>query len=678
MDLKWIRFAEKHTTFFCFLAGLALAFAVSPLEAFAQETNGTDLDLPSLEQLMSAEVTSVAKKEQTLSATPAGVYVVSSEDIAASGERNIPDLLRIVPGLQVAQMDENKWAVSARGFNGWWNNKLLVLVDGRSVYTTLFSGVFWDQIDLPLDEIDRIEVIRGPGAALWGTNAVNGVVNIISKKAQNTHGNLLTAGAGSHEPGSVGVRTGGEIKSNLDYRFSGNYGDHQGLMPAPSFDSSNFQQQAGAGFRLDWGLRNGTLVAIGNILRGSSGGLRSNIDNIERGAVSVEKGTTETTGTDLLLRWTHETSSGEAFTLQASHAWLDRASKQLSYRVHTVDVSLEHRFRWGLRNEFVWGAANRTTTDKVVGGAGLSFVPVHDLYHMSSVFLQDDATLVPHRLAVTIGAKIERDSHRNPDLMSTARVLWTPSRSQSLWAAVSQAERVPSRTDRGLEFRSPPLPDADGVNIIVEAHGSPSIVSEEVLSAEIGYRMQQRRFSFDVAAFHNFYDNLRTSEPGQPFITTTAGSTNLILPSTFGNKASAETYGAEISTHVVLTPRWKLTANYALLRIQIHRVEGGLDPQVELDEGRTPRHQVGFRSSFDIGRGLKLIPSTYYVGALSKVAVPSYVRLDLHLSWQLQENVALSLMGQNLLRARHLEFADQVSASVEQRRNVFGQISWRF
>lgn len=656
-------------------AALALGMVVSMGGALAQ-SSGPGLSDISLEELMNIEVSSVSRKQQKLSEAAAAVYVITGDDIRRSGAGSIPEALRMAPGLQVAQIDANKWAVSARGFSGRSSNKMLVLIDGRSVYNLLYYGVYWDQNDVLLEDVDRIEVIRGPGATMWGANAVNGVINIITKSSQETQGALISSSVGNLDRPSAAFRVGGRAGERVTYRTYTKYTKRGNMATASGADAHDGWNSLRGGGRVDWEI-NGrdSFTAQGDVYRGTAN--ESAYDTFPlvgiRPAVPVQ---VRTSGGFGMARWNRVLSERSTLAVQAfvdrqrRREWLGGAD------LLTADVEFQHRLSFANRHDLMWGGGYRHSLSRaeIVPGSRFRLDPLRRNDHLFSVFVQDEITLVPDQLLLTIGSKFQHNSYTGLEIQPSLRVAYLPSPQQALWGAVSRAVRTPSRAESDL-YVEYPLPGGPTA-AVGRLTGNPNNRSEAVVSYEAGYRNQPwKHVSVDLAGFYSVYTHLIGAQALAPEFQLSPVR-RLVVPSMFTGGDSARTWGAEIAATISPIPKWKLHANYTWMNLRyVNRRSQvvGLDPA-----NSAPRGQVQLRSGVDLSRRLNWDGAVYYVSALGG-SVPSYVRLDTRLGWRLTEQLELSVVGQNLLDGRHLEFLpeDYVLAS-QIRRAFLVRLLWIF
>ena len=660
--------------FLCALLFVSLAGAVRA------QKRSTDLTSVSIEDLLQMRVTSVSREQEPFSASAAAIFVITQEDIRRSGATSIPELLRMVPGLDVAQIDANKWAISSRGFNGRFANKMLVLMDGRTVCSPLFSGVYWDVQDTLLEDIERIEVVRGPGATLWGTNAVNGVINIITKRAGDTQGGLMTAGGGNQERGLAAIRYGGKIRDRAYYRFFAKYFDRN--------DSLNSNSQAAAdgwnilrgGFRTDWTLSGrDSLTVQGDFYNGSAGETVPELVSLSPPVVRLLNDRNHLVGGNVLARWNRTFSPRSDATLQFYYDRSDRRDIEGGEIRHTADFDFQHHILLGSRHNIVWGLGYRFTTDQTVGSLTVSFNPSSRGDNLFNAFVQDEILLVPDRLRLTLGTKFEHNDYSGSEIQPNIRLLWTPHSRHAIWAAVSRATRSPARADAGLRANLAAFRGVGGTTTVLSLFGNPQFENEKVLATELGYRAQwSKRLSVDLAGYYNVYERLRVAELGTPFFESSPSPAHLVIPSVFQNALHGNTHGIEVAANWNLTSRWKLSSGYTWLQADLRGPAGvTLRPALGVN---APQQQWNLRSYLNLPGNLEFDSSLYYVGRLSSMAIPGYTRLDTRLGWRATESFEISVVGQNLLKIQHFEFnssSDVVSAT-QVKRSVFGKLTWRF
>lgn len=493
-------------------------------------------------------VTSVAKRPQQLFETAAAVYVITPEDLRRSGVTTIPEALRMVPGMQVARIDANKWAISARGFNGRFANKLLVLMDGRSVYSPLFSGVFWDEQDTLLEDIARIEVIRGPGAALWGANAINGVVNIITKRANETQGTLVETGAGMEERGFGATRYGGKLADKAYYRIYAKYFKRDNYIAPSGIEAADDWDVLRGGFRLDWETTSQNVLTLqGDIYDGKAGQTYTTLA-LSQPFTQTVNNNIDTAGGNILARWRHMPSETSDLFLQMYYIRAERNNPSLLGQVlDTVDIEFQHHLRFGKRHQIDWGLGYRFNYSDTRASIELVLNPNKRSYDQFSAFIQDEITLVDDRLRLTLGSKFEHNDFSGLEVMPNTRLLWMPEDRHTVWTSISRAVRLPSHLDHDARFNERILPDDPFA--LVSLFGNENFDPEELLAFELGYRVQPtRRLFVDITAFYNLYDRLRTIEPRMPFQEISSFPSRFVLPFVTDNKMEGEIYGVELAT----------------------------------------------------------------------------------------------------------------------------------
>jgi len=654
---------------------LAACCSTASLAASGPEPR-IDLTELSLAELMQLEVTSAAKTAQSLREAAAAVFVISREEIRRSGVTSIPEALRLAPGVQVARISSNAWAVSARGFNGRFANKLLVLMDGRTLYNHLFSGVFWDIQDTLLEDIERIEVIRGPGAALWGANAVNGVINIITRSAAETQGTLLAAGGGSEERGFAGARQGGRLGPETFLRLYGKVFERDGSEKLTGGAGADDWRMRRAGFRLDAEPASADAYTLqGDIYAGRIGETFI-VPTLSPPYSREFDEDTDVSGGNLLGRWRRTFSADSDLALQL---YFDRALNHdaiTGQARNTYDLDFQHRFLWGDRQGLLWGFGYRYYEDDTRPGLTTSFDPENGHESLLRGFLQDDITLIAERLRLTLGSQFEHNDHTGFEIEPTVRLLWTPRPDQTFWGAVSRGIHTPSRAEDGIRIDQFTLPGSPPT--VVALTGDRDVEAEELLAWELGYRGQWTpRLAVDLAAFYNRYRNLVTVDPGDPFLEAEPPPLHAVLPLVGGNRMRGESYGVELAADWRPRPGWRLQATYSYLQLLL---QTDADPLFKELARTAPHHQGSLRSSFDLPRGVELDLWLRCAGNLPAPAIPSYLTLDARLAWSPWRDLELALIGQNLLDGAHPEFASEKldAATMEVERGVYGKITWQF
>jgi iron complex outermembrane receptor protein len=603
----------------------------------------------SLEELSQIEVTSPGRKIEKLSNVAAAVFVITQDEIRRTGVRSIPEALRLATGLQVAMFNNGSWPISARGFNTTSANKIQVFMDGRSLYTPLFGGVFWDAQNTVIEDIDRIEVIRGAGGTLYGGNAVNAVINIITKNSHDTQGGLVVAGGGAAERGFGTVRYGGTFRKNTTYRVYGNYFNRDSLALLNGGDAKDPNQMGQGGFRVDTQLTAADDVTVqGDLYSGDAGILN-------RPDISIHGG-------NLLGRWTHRFKGGSDLQLQT---YYDRSSRLVPRQIdevrNTYDVDLQHHFRAGARHDIVYGlgyrASNNSTHDQLV----LFFEPSGAHLGLFNFFAQDEIALSADTLHLVVGSKFENFSRSGWSAQPSVRLIWNPRPSQAVWSAISRAVRIPTLFDQDLRIT--------GGTPQVLIRGNRDFEREGLVSYELGYRfLALQRVFVSISTYYNRYDNLRSQESLSP----------IGFPILLDNKLKGNTYGVEITARYQVLEWWRLAANYTNLQKNLSLEPGSTDRSGGAQEGFDPRNQFSLRSSMDLPNKLELDFWARHVSTLrlpSPPNVPAYTVFDVRLGRRFGENLELAVVGRNLPDRRHLEFGP-VGELV--RRSLYVTTAWRF
>jgi iron complex outermembrane receptor protein len=645
-----------------------------------------DLTQKSLEDLMNIGVTSVSKKEQKTSQVAAAIFVISQEEIQRSGALNIPDLLRMVPGLEVAQIDAGKWAISARGFNGQYSDDLLVLIDGRTVYNSEFAGVLWDSQNLPLESIERIEVIRGPGAAVWGSNAVNGVINIITKSANDTQGGFVTAGGGNTGQGPDSFRYGGKARSLGVYRV---YAEGFHINSLPALSGGNGQDDwrlVHGGYRTDTAISvKDTLSTEGEVYQGNAGEIATTIASLAPPVNATLAMRDRYFGWNQLARWNRTISPHSETSLQVYFDRTKRGDPTYSIGLNTFDIDFQHHISWGMRQDVVWGLGYRVSSDDVSTTQRISATPQKSLSQLYSSFAQEEIAICPDSLHLTVGARLEHNIYTGFNFETSARLAWTPSSKNMLWSAVSGADRTPARFDTTIRVNYAAYPGSVQTGylpVLVSLFGDPNYKNERLTAFEAGYRNAwTSRLSVDLTAFYDHYRNLETVEPQAASVEINPAPTHLLISSAFGNGLYGETHGIEVFANWKPLGNWTLSPGYAFYVAHLHTTVDSLDTSTVLGtQGGSPDHQAQLRSSVSLSPKLQWDASAYFVNRLPAQSIPSYTRLDSSLIWRTGEHASISLVGQNLLKKSHPEYAgpDSSVQSSLMKRSAYARISWSF
>ncbi|MFZ6734166.1 TonB-dependent receptor plug domain-containing protein [Undibacterium sp. Ji42W] len=627
----------------------ALLLLLSPVSALALEGDA-ELPVLSLEQLSEVVITSLSRQEERLGNAAASIYIISAAEIARSGARSLPEALRLAPNLQVSRVDARNYAITARGFNSAFENKLLVLIDGRSIYSPLFSGVFWDAQDVLMADIERIEVISGPGATIYGANAVNGVISIITKSAKDTQDGVLGFVGGSKDRVG-GFRYGGELFDKGYYRIYAKATEVDDTFTAAGGNTHTGFRRLQAGFRSDWLIRNYGISLSGDAYSGELGQTSTADIHISGANLTGALNSKLDNGSDLHL--------GVIF----DHTERNQPNA-FAERLGTVDLQAQHNLHLGDTHRFSWGGAYRYSSDRISNGQGFGFLPGDLSMHWGSVFAQDEIA-IDKRLKVTIGLKSEHNNYTAWEHLPNVRLAWMPDQSKLIWTSLSRTVRAPSRIDR--DFYSPTNPPV--VNSIPQfgIAGGPDFQSEVAKVLEIGYRAQlDNGFSYSLTAFTSRYDSLRTLEPQ-----TSGGAV-------FQNMGEGRTRGLEAWWRWQPVSKWRLSGGLVVQNITTQLKAGSKDSSASSGlANNDPRRHWTLRSSSDLSQNQQLDVSLRYNSELSNPAVPAYYEMDAQWSWRVRPDVDVALIGQNLLHATHTEFGGLAGRSVFDRA-VLLKISKRF
>jgi iron complex outermembrane receptor protein len=631
------------------LVAIAGAFgALIGAPARADDSSTGALKKLSVEELLTLDVTSVTKTAEPLSAAPAAIYVITHDDAVRSGATSLPEVLRLAPNLQVVQLSPSNYTITARGFSGNvadqnFSDKLLVLIDGRSVYTPLYSGVYWDAQDVPIDNIERIEVISGPGATLWGANAMNGVINIITRSAADTHGATIDAGAGNLEKG--GSAQFGDQLGGASYRVYAKAFERKSLDTPAGMSADDGWTRAQAGFRSDWSPGADSLMLSGDVYRANERQLGSPDLDIS--------------GVNLLARWQRRLSADSSLQVQAFYDQTQRFNGVGSggFVLNTYDLELQHSFPLGGTNGVVWGVGERVNTYDITNTASLLFIPEHRALTLTNVFAQDTWAIAP-RLKLTIGLKLEDDPYTGTTPLPSARLSWGVSDSAMLWTAVSRAIRSATPFDRDV---------AEYLGNTLFLVGGPEFRPEKLTAYELGYRgTPLPGVTLSVSTFYNVYDDLRSIEINPV----------TLLPLQWGNLMHGDTYGGELWLNYQLTDFWRWTITYNELREHLAFRSGSSQLLGVAQAGDDPRRQASLRTSVNVTPAITFDADLRYVSSLPNPAVSGYQELNLRLGWHITRNWEASLAGANLLHAHHVEYTVPPSDAIS--RSAFADVRYRF
>ncbi len=630
-----------------------------------------------IEDLLRTQVTSASKRPESLTDTATAVFVITAEDIKRTGARNIPEALRMVPGIQVSQLDANKWIISARGFGELFSNKLLVLMDGRSVYTPLFSGVFWDVQDTVMEDIDRIEVIRGPGATLWGANAVNGVINIITKSTADTRGALVSLEGGSYDPVIATARYGGEIGKTGGYRIYLKGADHDKFPMTDGADGKDDWDMVQGGFRVDLEPKPDRRIRVQGDIQSGNEGVAYSLPGFQ-GMESFGTDFNTFTG-NLLTKWEGDFSNGNQVFLQMYWDYTEKDLLVIDEKRTTFDLDFQYVWTASPVHDVVWGLGYRVSSDEIESSQFAYFHPAERTTELFSAFIQDEIALVENRWWLTVGSKFEHNDYSGFEVQPNIRMRWKTSNDQSFWASVSRAVRTPARADHDLTIMTVASLDSSGNLVAGTIEGNPDFKAEELVAYEAGHRCRPfRRLSLDTALFYNVYENLRSLEVGAPYFSTFSDSL-LLAPNYITNALSGKAYGFELLATLQTADWWKLAFGYSLLKMSFDA-----DPDIRITSKKFiqddyPQHMVQVRSYMDVWENVSLDGEFYFMDELGNQPVDAYIRFDLRLGWKISESFDLSLNVENLTDSRHKEYASIVNIiGTEVPRRFFAKLTWNY
>lgn len=668
-------------------AGLGLAGLLLPLlpkaQAYVGPPDATDQTSPaalknlSLEELSQIEVTTPSKEPVRAFRTAAAIFVITGEDIRRSGATCIPEALRLAPGVEVARIDSNTWSIGIRGFGSNLTRSVLVLIDGRTVYTPLFDGTYWDAQDTMMEDIDRIEVIRGPGGTIWGPNAVNGVINVITKSAKDTQGALVSAGGGNFEQGFLNARYGGGNGSNFNYRVYG-----KGFTRGPEYhsDGQNYDdwRSAQAGFRMDWEKdKRDTFTLQGDIYDEEAG------ESVVASSYTPPYSQTinanaQLSGENVVARWERIMNDGSDMHVQAYWDRTNRQSANFAEIRNTLDVDFLQRRRLPFRQELSWGVGARVDPiDDTEVVSGLQFLPLKRTDYLFTGFVQDEIALVDQRLSLIVGTKVLRTNFTAVAPEPSARLLWTPSEKQTIWAAFTHALRTPSDSEEEFYLLGLIQVLPNGTPYFARFNPNPQFAPEQLNGTELGYRrLLGPKLYVDIAGYYNHYHNLFSEDLiGAPYLETDPQPTHYLLPAQFANGLLAYSKGVEIAPEWRPASFWRLRGTYSYLHLDVYKSAHSRDVEDPATvSGASPQQQVSIQSAFDLSRNLQLDLAYRYVSALPGLGTPAYSTGDARLGWQFRRPLELSLVGQNLFQPWHVEYGGIPGIGIV--RSFYARLTW--
>jgi len=661
------------------LAALAALCAAAGGYAGAAAAEPAELLDLSIEELANLRITSASRIEESLHDTPAAVFVITADDIRRSGVTSIPEALRLAPGVEVARRTAYEWSISIRGFNSDLSNKLLVLIDGRTIYSPLFAGVFWDAQDTLLEDVERIEVISGPGGTLWGANAVNGVINIITKGAPDTAGGYAELTGGDEERVIAGFRYGGTIGENIAARGYLKHVDRDSSLAFDGSDSVDAMRMSRAGFRLDWDARGTDRYMVqGEAYQGDTDGVFADTFTIGTLPASTFEDEVDISGAHLLGRWERQFANGSDVQLQAYYDYTRRdIPNTYDEERATFDLDFQHHVRPSERQDLLWGLTYRESSDRIDNTLFASFVPASRNMRRYGAFIQDRIALSPERLFLTIGTKVGHNDDTGVEYQPNIRLAWHPDARQTLWSAVSRGVRIPSRLDTDLVLTVPLSAPGFPIPFYVVVTGTEDIKSEVLTAYEAGYRFQQgENLSFDVAMFYNKYHDLQSNEPDPPIIVLDPPLPHIIVPSHLASLMRGESLGGTFVASWRPLERWRLRLQYACLDLDLETAGGSLDVNSPNIAGNSPRHQLALHSFMDLPGDFAIYTGVRYVDELPNQAVDSYVATDINLSWAFNPSGTVSLAVQNAFDGDHPEFEGGTGSLIE--RGAMLKLDWKF
>ncbi len=645
----------------------------------SQESGPVALKNMSLEELSNIEVTTPSKQPVRAFQSPVAIYVITQEDIRRFGATSIPEALRLAPGLEVARIDGNKWSVGIRGFGTRFSRGVLVLIDGRTVYSTLLAGTYWEVQDTMMDDIDRIEVIRGPGGTIWGPNAVNGVINVITKSSKDTQGILASAGGGNEDQGFANFRYGGSKGNDLTYRF---YAKGFTRAPQEHSDGRNFDdwRSAQGGFRMEWNRSSNDTFTLQGDLYGEEAGESVGATSYTPPYSRVVDANADLSGGNFMARWQKTTSAGDEIQVQTYYDRTNRHEPNFGEIRNTFDVDFIHHLRRRFHQEITWGLGVRLSeAHNLEVVSGLTFQPARRTDELFTAFLQDEIGLIPNRLSVVAGTKVLRTNFSGFDLEPSVRLLWTPSDRQTIWAAFTHALRTPSDAEENFYLSGYIGPAPGGLQEFARFNANLDFAPEQLNSYELGYRrLFGRRVSVDSSAFYNHYHDLFDEEIAGPvFLEQNPAPAHLLLPAQFRNGLLGYTKGIEIAPEVRIAEWWRLHGWYSYLHMNLGKAPTSGDIGTASGiVGSSPRHEVTIQSSFNLPRNLQADLTYRYVSALPGQKVPAYSTGDARLAWRFARQMELSLVGHNLLQPGHAEFGGDPGPLVLIRRSGYLEMRW--
>jgi len=632
----------------------------------------------SLDELSQIEITTPSKTPQKAFRSPTAIYVITGEQIRRSGATCIPEALRLAPGVEVARIDANKWSIGIRGFGTRFSVGVLVLIDGRTVYSTLLAGTYWEVQDTNMDDIDRIEVIRGPGGTIWGPNAVNGVINIITKNSRDTHGAQVSAGGGNEEQGFANMRYGGGNGSDFNYRFYA-----KGFTRGPEYhsDGRDFDdwRAAQSGFRMDWSEDHRDTFTVQGDLYAEEAGESAGVVTYSPPASSVVDANANLSGGNLLARWTRKVNDNDDFQIQTYYDRTNRFEPNFAEIRNTFDVDFIQHLRLPARQQISWGFGARfSLAHDIEVASGLTFQPASRTDQLLTGYVQDEIGLVDNRLSLTLGTKLLHTNFTGFGLEPSARLAWTPTDKQTFWTACTHALRTPSDAEENFYLSGYLGSSSTGIPIFARFNPNHQFAPEQLNGYEIGYRRFFRKNLYvDFAGFYNHYHDLYDEQlTGGFYLENDPAPPHLLLPAEFGNGVFGTTKGFEISPEWDVRDYWQLRGSYSFLQVDLQTASPafGFAPG---EIGTSPKHEATLESSLDISKNLSLDLTYRYVAALPAFAIPAYSTADARLGWRFSRQLELALAGRNLFQPHHFEYQYDPGPLIGIIRSAYLELTWR-
>ncbi len=688
MENKYNRFNMRLCVNPLFGVALTSIVCLFFVPAFVE---GADLGVLSLDELLDLEVVSAAKVPAKVIDTPAAIQVITAEDLRRNNVQSIPEALRMVPGMHVYQIDANKWAVSARGFSSRFANKMLVMIDGRTVYSPLFSGVFWDVQDTMIEDIERIEIIRGPGGTLWGANAVNGVMNIITKDSADTQGTLTVLQADTNESGEVSARYGGWLNDRTSYRIYGKFFDRGNFdLPSGEEGADDWHASRG-GFRMDMNVTASNKMTLQGDLYGGESGESSTYITPFPPFYNQADIDAPVSGGNILGRWTRTFSKNSEMIFQTYYDHTERDEFFVDETIDTADFDLQHRFEALSRLEILWGLGYRFTRGDTIGKETVPGILSYNMNpkvrrdNLFSGFLQGRLPFAGDKGEFTLGTKLEHNDYTDFEWQPSARLMWSLNGNHSIWVAISRSVRTPSRLEHDADVNVGALllpPQQGGLLTFVRLMGNDSVESETIYSYETGYRGKlTNHLFFDLSLYYNKYNDLINGLPtGAVILENSPTESHLVLPVQINNGMDGETYGAEISCGWSVSEWWRLTGGYTWFQYNTFNEGDFQETRQGFSEDENAHHLISLVSYLDFPHNFELNSSLYYVSSLvgsNGLTIDPHISFDLNVGWHPTENLTVSIGGRNLFNDAQQEFTDTMDGilATEIPRTFYGKIT---